>query len=406
MPDSDSDWDPPDPKRQRAEELLEEGREAELAAIPHVDLGGRPKASRSQKHLRGAARVGASHTRRAKYQVCHPKCTTYSRLFTPCIVLRQELCAPNHALAMQRQVVLSVEFKHNALIAAVDLAKGSKIVFLNQYPNAAQAHAVFVAGRGPAGEALGGLAYCSLEVSFTSRARGTRKKTVPEMIISGNNDDVETQKFCTSQNTCRHGLLPDGFLGVELQAKGTTIATHQVFLTSTVRSLSNKSIMVKACHMFEPDELEDSLISLCADKGQIEKNARDYTRFLSQCKRPDVRSGVPKPKSRTIAPQPNEEGGAGVAQAAASSQRSVKKQEPLLCPSPQVYVSSSWYQDPRIIEVSRLLGVRGGRAFTIPEIAPLPAPSEQAQGRRSSLADRLDPSIGKILVNFILRACA
>jgi len=128
MPDSDSDWAPPDPKRQRAEELLEEGREAELAAIPHVDLGGRPKASRSQKHLRGAARVGASHTRRAKYQVCHPKCTTYSRLFTPCIVLRQELCAPNHALAMQRQVVLSVEFKHNALIAAVDLAKGSKIV--------------------------------------------------------------------------------------------------------------------------------------------------------------------------------------------------------------------------------------------------------------------------------------
>ena len=397
MPDSDSDWEPPDPKRQREEEQLEEARLAEHAAAPHDGHAGRPKTSRLQKNLSGAASVAASHARRAKYQVRHPKRTTYSLLVTPCIVSRQKLCAPNHALAMQRKVALDPKFKHKVLIDALELADGSKIVFIPQRPNAARAYAVFVAGRGRAGQAIGGLAYCSLEVSFTSRARVTRKK---------NSLEIETQKFCTSQNTRDHGLLPDGFLGVELQAKGTTLAVNQVFMTSTIESLSNKSIVVKATQLSEPDELEDSLMMLCADKGQTEKTAHEYTQFLAHCKRPDIRSGVSKPKVRTIAPQPSEEGGAGVAPAAASSssQRSAKKQEPLQCPSPQVYESLIWYQDPRSIELSRLLGVRGGRGYTVPEIASLPAPSEQARGRR--LADRLDPSIGKIPVKFILRACA
>ena len=59
--------------------------------------------------------------------------------------------------------------------------------------------------------------------------------------------------------------------GVELQAKGPTLAVNQVFTTSNIKSLPNKSIVVKATQLFEPDELEDNLMLLCADKGQTEK---------------------------------------------------------------------------------------------------------------------------------------
>ena len=88
MSDSDSDWEPPNPSQIQEEEQLEKARLAEHAATPHDGHGGRPKTSRLQKKLRGAARVSAKHARRAKYQVRHPKRTTYSRLFTPCIVPR------------------------------------------------------------------------------------------------------------------------------------------------------------------------------------------------------------------------------------------------------------------------------------------------------------------------------